>query len=41
MDLGARDFLAKPFSDTQLLARVNRLARPVAAPALDEPQVLL
>lgn len=41
MDLGARDFLAKPFSDAQLLARVNRLARPVATPAADEPQILL
>ncbi|MDQ0464629.1 two-component system OmpR family response regulator [Caulobacter ginsengisoli] len=27
--LGARDFLAKPFSDTQLLSRVARLVRPV------------
>lgn len=28
MSLGARDFLAKPFEDTQLLARVARLMRP-------------
>ncbi|WP_332768733.1 response regulator transcription factor [Phenylobacterium sp.] len=42
--LGARDFLAKPFNDDQLLARVARLvrrapARP-AAPAKPAPPVL-
>jgi len=26
--LGARDYLAKPFKDAQLLARVQRLFRP-------------
>jgi DNA-binding response OmpR family regulator len=31
MSLGARDFLTKPFSDTQLLARVARLMRRPAA----------
>jgi DNA-binding response OmpR family regulator len=34
MSLGAKDFLAKPFNDGQLLARVARLLRaPIAAPA--------
>jgi two-component system OmpR family response regulator len=31
--LGARDFLAKPFKDDQLLSRVARLLRPPRAPA--------
>lgn len=38
--LGARDFLAKPFKDDQLLARVGRLLRPrprIAAPIGPEP----
>ena len=33
ISLGARDFLAKPFRDDQLLARVARLLRKVSAPA--------
>jgi DNA-binding response OmpR family regulator len=34
MSLGAKDFLAKPFNDGQLLARVARLLRvPIPAPA--------
>lgn len=34
LKLGASDFLAKPFQDQQLLARVGRLVRrPVARPA--------
>ncbi len=32
--LGARDFLAKPFNDNQLLLRVRRLLRPIQ-PATD------
>ncbi|MDP3853102.1 response regulator transcription factor [Phenylobacterium sp.] len=36
--LGARDFLAKPFNDDQLLARVARLIRrPAARPAPPPP----
>jgi DNA-binding response OmpR family regulator len=33
ISLGARDFLAKPFRDEQLLARVARLLRKLAEPA--------
>ncbi|KRA69834.1 histidine kinase [Caulobacter sp. Root656] len=35
LTLGARDYLAKPFTDAQLLARVTRLLRPrpVSTPA--------
>lgn len=29
--LGARDYLTKPFSEQQLLARISRLLRPLAA----------
>ncbi len=41
MELGARDFLSKPFSDQQLLARVTRLLRvrktaPRAEPVEDD-----
>jgi DNA-binding response OmpR family regulator len=36
ISLGARDFLAKPFRDEQLLARVGRLLR--KAPAVAPPQ---
>lgn len=32
VDLGAKDFLAKPFNEGQLLARVARLLRPSFAP---------
>jgi two-component system OmpR family response regulator len=37
ISLGARDFLAKPFRDEQLLARVARLLRKVSAPAAARP----
>lgn len=38
--LGARDYLAKPFSEAQLLARVGRLLRkPFAPPAAAEADV--
>ena len=32
VELGARDYLAKPFKDQQLLMRVSRLLRPRVAP---------
>ena len=38
LSLGARDFLAKPFDDAQLLTRIARLLRPRPAPA---PSVLI
>ena len=34
--LGARDYLTKPFSETQLMARVRRLMRPPIPEAQDE-----
>jgi DNA-binding response OmpR family regulator len=38
LDLGAKDYLTKPFTETQLLARVSRLLRaPLSAPA-PEPE---
>ena len=39
ISLGARDFMAKPFKDAQLLARVARLLRtkaPTRGPATDD-----
>ncbi len=40
LKLGASDFLAKPFQDQQLLARVARLLRrPAARPAPTQPPV--
>jgi two-component system chemotaxis response regulator CheY len=39
IQLGARDFLSKPFKDTQLMERVARLLRP--APMAIRPQVYL
>lgn len=40
MTLGARDFLTKPFSDTQLLARMARLMRRGPAAPSQKPVVL-
>jgi two-component system OmpR family response regulator len=39
IQLGARDFLSKPFNDTQLLDRVARLLRP--APKVMRPHVYI
>ncbi len=41
IELGARDYLAKPFKDEQLIARVHRLlkrARPLPGQALKPPE---
>lgn len=39
---GAKDYLAKPFNDAMLLARIARLLRPrLAAPAANPNEVLL
>ena len=43
MELGARDYLAKPFNDQQLLARVTRLLRqrrPAPRPKIEADDVL-
>ena len=40
MELGARDFLAKPFDDAQLLSRVARMLRRRAQPRQREPVIL-
>ena len=39
--LGAKDYLAKPFSEAQLLARVARLLRPPRAAPAPTPAVLI
>jgi two-component system, chemotaxis family, chemotaxis protein CheY len=40
MELGARDFLAKPFDDAQLLSRVARMLRRRTKPQQDNPVIL-
>jgi two-component system OmpR family response regulator len=40
VELGAKDFLSKPFDDQQLLARVARLLRK-PAPRAEQPSVLI
>ena len=40
MELGARDFLAKPFDDAQLLSRVARMLRRRAQPQQRDPVIL-
>lgn len=40
MELGARDFLAKPFEDAQLLSRVARMLRRRSTPQQKDPVIL-
>jgi two-component system chemotaxis response regulator CheY len=40
MELGARDFLAKPFEDAQLLSRVARMLRRRSPPQQKQPVIL-
>lgn len=40
MELGARDFLAKPFEDAQLLSRVARMLRRRPPPGQKDPVIL-
>ena len=41
ISLGAKDYLAKPFSETQLLARVARLLRRPPPPPPRDPDVVM
>ena len=41
LELGAKDYLAKPFSETQLLVRVARLVRAPARPPAPAPMEYL
>jgi DNA-binding response OmpR family regulator len=41
LDLGADDYIVKPFSATELLARVRAVLRRVKAPALDQKSVFV
>lgn len=40
MELGARDFLAKPFEDAQILSRVARMLRRRSPPQQNDPVLL-
>jgi two-component system OmpR family response regulator len=40
VELGAKDYLAKPFSEAQLLARITRLMRPVLGAPPEKPVML-